>query len=310
MNKTINSKIAAKTKHQINKFLQKASRENISDNIAKSVSDALKEDIKNYGNFNEAFKFIPDENSTDEFKRGCSILGNYLNNAYDNNINSELKQEFIKEYFNNKQPRCCICGQLLDISRNIIHVDLDHFLPKRKYPQFSLTPENFIPTCLECNQREKKDKFIEISELKLALNELNINLEPPIELWKNIQFDFSFFPEPALQIEKDAQKSNGLKLVKIYSIDKRYNQIIKHCYSILFSQIKYSDIRSPESLERFIETLAFSNWQEINDGYSINNSPQIWQEFLEWILYSESNLLALWEEVKDYSVQYSNYCNL
>lgn len=41
-----------------------------------------------------------------------------------------------------------------------------------------------------------------------------------------------------------------------------------------------------------------SNWYEINDGYSLNNSPQIWQEFIESILYDECKLMALWDEVK------------
>lgn len=36
----------------------------------------------------------------------------------------------------------------------------------------------------------------------------------------------------------------------------------------------------------------------MNDGYSLNSGPQIWQEFIEHILYDECKLMALWDKVK------------
>ena len=69
-------------------------------------------------------------------------------------------------------------------------------------------------------------------------------------------------------------------------------------YDILFNVIRHSDIRSPESLERLLENVASGNWHEMNDGYSLNSGPQIWQEFIEHILYDECKLMALWDKVK------------
>ena len=96
----------------------------------------------------------------------------------------------------------------------------------------------------------------------------------------------------------------GLNIINCihYNIENRIKTISSHCYDILFNIIRHSDIRSPESLERLLENMSSSNWHEINDGYSLNNSPQIWQEFIESILYDECKLIALWDEVKSLNI--------
>ncbi len=48
---------------------------------------------------------------------------------------------------------CPYCGYLRDIE------ELDHFLPKSKYPQFSILTSNLIPSCKTCNQTYKKSSF-------------------------------------------------------------------------------------------------------------------------------------------------------
>lgn len=46
--------------------------------------------------------------------------------------------------------------------QNKIRPQIDHFLPKSKYPLFALSFYNLIPTCPECN-RLKRDEIIEIN---------------------------------------------------------------------------------------------------------------------------------------------------
>ena len=94
------------------------------------------------------------------------------------------------------------------------------------------------------------------------------------------------------------------KLIRIYGLNERYKNIKNKCFSILLNIIRHSDIRSPESLERLLESIASSNWHEVNDGYSLNNSPHIWQEFIENILYDECKLMALWDEVKSSELKF------
>jgi len=246
-----------------------------------------------------------------ELKKIFSDSNSDLNKKQENQVLT-TKQIFCYNYFIDSQPRCCFCGQILEISKNeeqeFIYADIEHIFPKSKFPQFILHPDNFAPVCKECNLGEKKDLFFkDIKDFDKALSELSIN-KPihPLKLWQNM----SLVDSNGLEIKiKPSPKSCGYKLLEFYGIPKRGKIILNRCYDILFNIIKHSNISSAESLERLIETLAASNWNEINDGYSLNNSPQIWQEFLECILFSETNLLALWEEIKDYSIQYSNFSN-
>lgn len=49
--------------------------------------------------------------------------------------------------------RCPFCG----ISESST---LDHYLPKERYPEFSVFPENLVPSCAVCNTR-KRDRILE-----------------------------------------------------------------------------------------------------------------------------------------------------
>lgn len=214
-----------------------------------------------------------------------------------------LKQAYCYNYFTNNRYRCCFCGQLLELSETekgykYVHADIEHIFPKSKFPQFTFHPDNLVPSCKECNQGEKNDQFFDKKEnFHEALKDLGINeLVHPLNLWENNYFDFDNLSNIKIINNKE---SNGYKLLEYYGIPKRTGLIIKHCYDILFNILKYSDLRSPESLEKLLENIASSNWHEVNDGYSINNSPQIWQEFIESILYNENKLIALWEELRD-----------
>lgn len=46
-----------------------------------------------------------------------------------------------------KKGRCPLCSQL-DVST------LDHYLPKAKYPAFSIYPNNLVPSCTWCNEHK------------------------------------------------------------------------------------------------------------------------------------------------------------
>lgn len=117
----------------------------------------------------------------------------------------------------------------------------------------------------------------------------------PLKLWKLYTIDYD--DNLNIHINKNCSKTTK-EFLSYYGIEDRIKIMVSRYYDILFNIIRHSDIRSPESLERFLENMASSNWHEINDGYSLNNSPQIWQEFIEDILYDECKLMALWDEVK------------
>lgn len=225
--------------------------------------------------------------------------------------NLTFKQAYVTAYFDSYSPRCPFCGKLLEVYEKengeaqeykYVIADIEHIFPKSLFPQFALHPNNMVPCCKECNQNIKKDKFFTtdpmgkflevIEDLKLDINNLH-----PLKLWKfyTLSYDGKKFD---IQINK-SYKAITKEFLSFYGIEERIKIMASHSFNILFNHIRHSDIRSPESLERLLENIASSNWHEVNDGYSLNNSPQIWQEFIESILYDECKLMALWDEVKN-----------
>jgi len=72
---------------------------------------------------------------------------------------TELKKEIKKKTKDNpyskKGLKCSYCG----ILRHSL-ADLDHFMPRSKYPEFSILSWNLIYVCKECNQDYKKSSFL------------------------------------------------------------------------------------------------------------------------------------------------------
>lgn len=62
------------------------------------------------------------------------------------------------EILNAAKEDCPFCGGL-GTPKN-----LDHFLPKTKFPQFSVFPSNLIPACFDCNLHSKKTSYASTAE--------------------------------------------------------------------------------------------------------------------------------------------------
>jgi hypothetical protein len=64
--------------------------------------------------------------------------------------------------FDALNPKLLVCpmcdGKKPDIRNGRRLSDLDHFLPKSKYPFLAIHPRNLVPVCLECNERIKGDQ--------------------------------------------------------------------------------------------------------------------------------------------------------
>lgn len=62
---------------------------------------------------------------------------------------------------NSAQDKCPFCGGI-GTPRN-----LDHFLPKAHYPQFSVLPSNLVPSCRDCNMDGKAQSFAATAESQI-----------------------------------------------------------------------------------------------------------------------------------------------
>ena len=198
-----------------------------------------------------------------------------------------LKQCFRKYYFGTAPQRCCFCGQLLEKIEKSIDEDynistIEHIFPKDKFPQYALCIDNWAPCCSECNSSVKGDSFFENNPRKEfydALIQLGISGsfgKEPLQIWKNISFDFSKINGEILIKSKPKGQNNkkAFMLLDFYGLNNRYKAIQRSFYNNFFNLAKYHNIEAPEALETFLESCQNANMQEMVSDFSLNNHPK------------------------------------
>ncbi|MDA5543834.1 HNH endonuclease [Yersinia rochesterensis] len=87
------------------------------------------------------------------------VIGNLtktkLINLYENNLRNKDKpaRGYYDDLLVSSGERCPFCG---DIGQT---KNLDHFLPKAHFPEFSVMPLNLVPSCRDCNMGEKGQNY-------------------------------------------------------------------------------------------------------------------------------------------------------
>ncbi|TPG27069.1 HNH endonuclease [Variovorax ginsengisoli] len=116
------------------------------------------------GNSGALFSIPP---SANEKEKDTVILGNLtkaeLVNLYEYYFRNEEKasRTTYDKLLNSAQEQCPFCGGI-GTPRN-----LDHFLPKSRFPQFSTFPKNLVPSCRDCNMDGKAESFATRAEDQL-----------------------------------------------------------------------------------------------------------------------------------------------
>ncbi|MBC2098412.1 hypothetical protein HCJ70_05080 [Listeria booriae] len=102
-----------------------------------------------------------------------------------------------------KNGKCPYCGERLV-------EELDHFLPKSKYPIFSVTPYNLVPSCHKCNhnKRESAVKFASKVIINPYFDDLNKEQWLFCDIYKdkddNIYPDYFVSPDKSLsEVQKE-----------------------------------------------------------------------------------------------------------
>ena len=124
-----------------------------------------------------------------------NIIGNLnyddLISIYSNYFSKQGKEvRRIYDAILSQSERCPFCGNIG------ISSQLDHYLPKKYYPQYSIYPKNLAPICRDCNEGFKKaiyatreeeqwihpyfDKEIFFNEQWISANYNAIDLEDPL----------------------------------------------------------------------------------------------------------------------------------
>lgn len=169
-------------------------------------------------------------------------------------------KEKIAKFFIHKAKQlnlysCCYCdsafeGDFVDKNGERRTFDVDHFIPKAKYPVFALSLYNFIPSCQVCNERIKGEKlFFQIDTIKRydKKRKLLIHLSPTSK-------DFNFNDN-----------------VKISYIPKKQKDIWHYAPLSQVSSERYSvffDTDKDSSYKRFIDVMLL---QERYNSTAIKN---------------------------------------
>lgn len=119
---------------------------------------------------------------------------------------------------------CPYCGGIGSVK------ELDHFLPKSKYPQFSLLTSNLVPSCKICNQDLKKSKFAKIYEDQIIhpYNDSNIFFE---DKWIDVVFKpnhekkIEFFVSPPDSWSESDKKRANFHF-EMFDLAERYSTFI------------------------------------------------------------------------------------
>ncbi|QZT37636.1 hypothetical protein K5X82_01790 [Halosquirtibacter xylanolyticus] len=120
---------------------------------------------------------------------------------------------------------------------------LDHFMPKAKYPCFSLSLYNFVPSCHTCNCTLKVDKFDKVIEDNIS------SISPSSEDF-TLDRDFRFhLLYPSEKKQKEFILSNEIlsntKAVEavfdLFALEGRYKHFEEEANEMVDKSMKYSD---------------------------------------------------------------------
>ena len=114
-----------------------------------------------------------------------SLKGLY--NSHMVSKSGQARSEYDKMLAEAKKTRCCFCSYEDP-------TELDHFLPKSIFPEFSILPINLVPSCHRCNKLKASDAPISAA---------NSYVHPYYEEYKNLTWleamiDFDTYNSPVV----------------------------------------------------------------------------------------------------------------
>ncbi len=115
------------------------------------------------GQAGELFRFSPIGTATKDPIVVGKLAKSELINLYEYYFRNEAKasRATYDKLLNSAREQCPFCGGI-GTPRN-----LDHFLPKAYFPQFSTFPHNLVPSCRDCNMDGKAESFAKRAEDQL-----------------------------------------------------------------------------------------------------------------------------------------------
>ena len=183
--------------------------------------ETLREDEKNY----EKVYFQYKNNQSELEQKKYNHSNDYkdrMESAY-NAVYRDLKKRVIKENY------CAICGT------ELIFPEMDHVLPKAKFPQYYISPINLVPICSQCNsKKEKSAKNENFAIYNSRLENTNLLRD---KLLKGYTIKNS---ENALTIENKKKFSMSEEnIIKSYGLDIRIKLTFGKVINNIINQLEF-----------------------------------------------------------------------
>ena len=192
---------------------------------------------------------VPSTITDDEDKKA-------IHASFTSSFKKSIKSNALKSTYEECKGICPSCG-IEDLE------EVDHYMPKEHYPEFTLFPLNLIPICPKCN-RKKSDKFLDTSGKRMFINFYTDNLDNVDFLDINITFNLS-----------NVKKTTTIKYTPDFTKikDSYLRQIIVHHYTALDLIKRYEDAASDEISN--LESIYYNCKDENNDKDDVKKAAQI-----------------------------------
>lgn len=157
-----------------------------------------------------------------------------IHSSFNKSFKDKIRNGILERVYEDCRGICPYCGE------GKIE-EVDHYVPKEEYPEFTLYPNNLIPSCNKCNGK-KLDGFINSTNERQFINFYYDNIDD-IEFLR-IEFYFD---------SMDIKKTTKVKYMADFSkISNEYlRKIVQKHYSHLDLLLRYDEVASNEISEIF-----------------------------------------------------------
>lgn len=250
----------------------------------------INKQLKKYEKYAPNFEQIePLSNQfTDLIKSG---INEKLSNLYSPSLNicKNIKLKNIRNTKDKDDYQCPYCG----IERLEVR-DLDHFMPREKWPEFSILPTNLVYVCSLCNQRPQKGtNFLdEKTNKRLFLHpyyDLELSSQKLLTcniFVKKIYLNIKFEVNPSIKRINPYIFEIASSHIKYLNLDIRYSRIAKRSLlSKFLNKFQKKDYAHSRIMKEFSveEAQDFINdkIKELGTNIPINNYElEFWESFL------------------------------
>lgn len=239
-------------------------------------------------NSTNKFKLLAENNQLNEVPKGftSNLEKEDLVNLYEYKLGRKNVSKYREILLNRKGVRLCPYCDIGSITT------LDHILPKKEYPNLSVSPSNIVPACKDCNTNK--------GTMSPSINDEVINLyvdEVNSFRWLFVDFiddeDIKIFPKYYILEEEKWESKQLFKKVttlvnKLNLLDKFENQMVSNFFDTVKSFFRFSNLKNFDDLNQF-----WKNIKLTSEDYDKNYGYNYFLSALYYSMYQKRDILQI-----------------